>query len=45
MLVFRRSFADYTWRLLQRAARPYGLCVTHPLACPDPLFTPLLQPA
>lgn len=24
-LVFRRSFADYIWRLLSKAARPYGL--------------------
>jgi sarcosine oxidase subunit gamma len=24
-LVFRRSFADYLWRLLSKAARPYGL--------------------
>jgi sarcosine oxidase, subunit gamma len=24
-LVFRRSFADYVWRLLTKAARPYGL--------------------
>lgn len=45
MLVFRRSFADYTWRLLQCAARPYGLSLTLPSACPDPLFTPLLQRA
>jgi len=45
LLVFRRSFADYTWRLLELAARPYGLCITEPQACADPLFTPLLQPA
>ena len=24
-VVFRRSFADYLWRLLEKAARPYGL--------------------
>lgn len=24
-LVFRRSFADYVWRLIERAAIPYGL--------------------
>lgn len=24
-LIFRRSFADYVWRLLSKAARPYGL--------------------
>lgn len=26
-LVFRRSFADYLWRLLRRAAQPYGFAV------------------
>lgn len=37
-LVFRRSFADYIWRLLSKAARPYGLGIvalepkpTHPV--------------
>lgn len=37
-LVFRRSFADYVWRLLAKAARPYGLGIavveqdkSHPL--------------
>lgn len=44
LLVFRRSFADYTWRLLERAARPYGLCITAAQSCADPLFTPLLLP-
>jgi sarcosine oxidase subunit gamma len=24
-VVFRRSFADYVWRMLEKAARPYGL--------------------
>lgn len=24
MLIFRRSFADYIWRYLERAAQPYG---------------------
>jgi sarcosine oxidase subunit gamma len=44
LLIVRRSFADYAWRLLERAARPYGLCITETQASTDPLFTPLLQP-
>ena len=43
VLVFRRSFADYTWRLLERTAKPYRLCITSPAHCADPLFTPLLE--
>lgn len=27
-IVFRRSFADYFWRLLEKAARPYGFGVS-----------------
>ena len=27
-VIFRRSFADYLWRLLEKAARPYGLGIT-----------------
>ena len=41
VLVFRRSFADYTWRLLERTARPHALCITTPDQCADPMFTPL----
>lgn len=26
-LIFRRSFADYIWPLLERSAAPYGFCV------------------
>jgi sarcosine oxidase subunit gamma len=43
VLVFRRSFADYTWRLLERTARPYQLCITSPAQCADPIFTPLFE--
>jgi sarcosine oxidase subunit gamma len=45
LLVFRRSFADYLWRLVERSARPYGLCVVAPQRCADPLFSPLLEVA
>lgn len=27
-VIFRRSFADYVWRLLEKAARPYGLGIS-----------------
>lgn len=27
-VIFRRSFADYLWRLFEKAARPYGLGIT-----------------
>lgn len=40
-LVFRRSFADYVWRLIARSARPYGLAVVGTQACHDPLLSPL----
>jgi sarcosine oxidase subunit gamma len=43
LLVFRRSFADYTWRLLERTAQPYRLCITSPWQCADPVFTPLFE--
>ena len=43
VLVFRRSFADYTWRLLERTAMPYHLCITSPAQCVDPIFTPLFE--
>ena len=45
LLVFRRSFADYVWRLVERNARPYGLCIVTPQRCADPLFAPLLEQA
>jgi len=44
VLVFRRSFADYTWRLLERTAQPYRPCITTPAQCADPFFTPLFTP-
>jgi sarcosine oxidase subunit gamma len=43
LLVFRRSFADYIWRLLERTAQPYRPCITHPDQCADPVFTPLFE--
>lgn len=43
LLVFRRSFADYLWRLIERNALPYGLCIVAPQAHADPVFTPLLE--
>lgn len=44
-LVFRRSFADYVWKLIARTARPYGLRWAEPGACPDSLLSPLLGSA
>jgi sarcosine oxidase subunit gamma len=44
-LVFRRSFADYIWKLVERNARPYGLRVVEARSCADPLLSPLLAPA
>jgi sarcosine oxidase subunit gamma len=41
-LVFRRSFADYIWKLIDRTARPYGLQLTEARQCADPLLSPLL---
>lgn len=43
VLLFRRSFADYTWRLLERTARSYRPCITSPAQCADPVFTPLFE--
>ncbi len=43
VIVFRRSFADYTWRLLERSARPYQACISSPAQCADPVFTPLFE--
>lgn len=44
-LVFRRSFADYLWRLIARTAQPYGLQLTDSRGCGDALLGPLLAPA
>jgi sarcosine oxidase subunit gamma len=44
-LVFRRSFADYIWRLIERTARPYGLQVTEAHHNTDVLLSPLLAGA
>ncbi|MDZ5457471.1 hypothetical protein, partial [Azohydromonas lata] len=41
-LVFRRSFADYIWKLIERTARPYGLQLVEPRRCVDPMLSPLL---
>lgn len=41
-LVFRRSFADYVWRLIERTARPYGLQLTDARTCSDAWLAPLL---
>jgi sarcosine oxidase subunit gamma len=43
LLVFRRSFADYLWRLIERTARPYHPCISAPAAVADPVFSPLLS--
>jgi len=43
VVVFRRSFADYTWRLLERTAHAYLPCITRPELCADPVFTPLFE--
>lgn len=43
LLVFRRSFADYLWRLIERTAKPYHPCIATPTAVADPVFTPLLD--
>lgn len=45
LLLFRRSFADYVWRLVERAARPYGLAIRDAQSLADPTFTPLLDRA
>ena len=42
LLVFRRSFADYVWRLIERTAKPYHPCIADPAAVADPVFSPLL---
>lgn len=42
MLLLRRSFADWVWRLVERSARPYGLAVCTPRQLPCPAFDALL---
>ncbi len=34
LLLFRRSFADWVWRLVERSAKPYGLAVCAPRDLP-----------
>ena len=34
LLLFRRSFADWVWRLVERSAKPYGLAVCAPHELP-----------
>jgi sarcosine oxidase subunit gamma len=41
LLLFRRSFADWIWRLVGRSARPYGLAVLAPQDLPAPGFAAL----
>lgn len=41
-LVFRRSFADYIWQLVQRTARPYGMQLVDPGSCADGVLSHLL---
>jgi len=41
LLLFRRSFADWIWRLVERSARPYGLAVCAPQDLPAPAFAAL----
>jgi sarcosine oxidase subunit gamma len=45
VLLFRRSFADYFWRLLTRTAKPCKPCVAPLAAHADPVISPLLSPA
>ncbi len=44
-LVFRRSFAQYIWDLLDRAALPYGMRRVEAREAPDGLLSPLLDAA
>lgn len=43
LLLFRRSFADYLWRLIERTAQPYRPGISAPGHCADPWFAPLLE--
>src|SRR6218665_145618 len=45
LLVLRRSFAAYPWRLIERSAQPYRPCIVAPAQCADPVFAPLLESA
>lgn len=45
LLVLRRSFADYLWRLIERSAQPYRAGIVAPAQCADPMFAPLLESA
>ncbi|WP_294636375.1 sarcosine oxidase subunit gamma [uncultured Aquabacterium sp.] len=42
VLLFRRSFADYFWRLLIRTASPYKPCVAPLSVHADPVISPML---
>ena len=42
VILFRRSFADYFWRLLTRTAKQYGVCIAPVSAHADPVISPLL---
>ena len=42
LLLFRRSFADWIWRLVERSAEPYGLALCAPQELPAPGFAALL---
>lgn len=41
LLLFRRSFADWIWRLVERSALPYGLALCAPPDLPAPAFAVL----
>ena len=41
LLLFRRSFADWIWRLIARSAQPYGLALCAPQDLPAPGFAAL----
>ena len=41
LLLFRRSFADWIWRLVERSAAPYGLALCAPRDLPAPGFAVL----
>lgn len=41
LLLFRRSFADWIWRLLERSALTYGLALCAPQDVPAPAFAAL----
>lgn len=43
LLLCRRSFAEHLWRLVERNARPYTLCISTPQHNADPVLAPLLD--